>query len=149
MVNVSDSVVVDLEPAAVFAAIADLTRYSEWLEVHVGWRSEVPEPGELAVGDELTSVVRINRTKVRFEWTVAVVDPTSALEFTGISGPKLFRVTARLRFTVVPEGVGSRVGLAIVLSGPPLSGPLGRMAAASVDDDVAQSLGRFAAVFSA
>ncbi|GAC57517.1 hypothetical protein GOHSU_21_00090 [Gordonia hirsuta DSM 44140 = NBRC 16056] len=144
MAKTSDSVYVDLSPEDAFAAASDLSRFDDWLVLHDGWRAEVPEPADLAVGTKATSVVKVKGTRVRFDWKIDTYEPPRRVRF---SGNGKGGVKAKIDLTVKPSGTGSEVTFQIDLGGLPLMGPVGKAAAKAVHGDVQKSLIRFRGLF--
>ena len=142
MAKTSDTISVALSPEETFAAIADLSRFDDWLELHDGWRGEVP--AELAKGAKATSVVTAKGVRVRFDWKIEKFEAPHRILF---SGNGKGGVKAKIDLTVEPEADGSAVTFAIDLGGLPLIGPAGKAAAKAVHGDVHRSLVRFKQVF--
>lgn len=134
-VTVSEKVPIGREEA--WALISDLSRLGEWLTLHEGWRSEVPE--RLAAGTELTSVVSFKGMRNRITWTITEFDPpgTIALQGDGKGGTK-----AALRLRAHADGSGSRVELETEFSNPALIGPIGGMAGRSLKGELRKSIKR-------
>lgn len=144
MAKTSDTIAIALSPEDTFAAVSDLARFDDWLELHDGWRGEVPT--ELAVGTTATSVVSVKGARVRFDWTIDKFDrPTRVL----FSGHGKGGVKAKIDLTVKPSGDGSEVTFLIDLGGLPLIGPAGKAAAKAVHGDIHRSLIRFTKAFGA
>lgn len=131
----------DVDAHTAWAIVSDLSRFDEWLELHEGWRSEVPD--ELAVGTELTSVVAVKGMRNRVTWSVVELDPPHhiALRGDGKGGTKV-----ALRLGTSAEGSGSRVELEAEFSNPALRGPLGSVASRSLKGELERSLERLAAL---
>lgn len=144
MAKTSDSIHVDLSPEDTFAAAADLSRYDEWLVLHDGWRSRLPESDDLGKGTKISSVIKAKGTRVRFAWEIEKFDRPRevVLKGTGKGGVK-----AKLNLTVAPDGDGSKISFLIDLGGLPLMGPVGKAAALAVKGDVHTSLEKFTEIF--
>lgn len=144
MAKTSDSIVVDLSPEDTWSAASDLSRYSEWLVLHDGWRSPVPASDELGEGTKVTSVVKVKGTRVRFDWVVETYQPIRQVRLKG-SGKG--GVKAKLDLAIVPAEAGSEVTFTVDLGGLPLIGPAGKAAAMAVSGDLQKSLAQFREVF--
>jgi uncharacterized protein YndB with AHSA1/START domain len=117
---------------------SDLDELGEWMSMHQGWRSEVPE--NIAVGTTVVGVAGAKGFRNRVTWTVRRFDPPSALEITGdgVGGTKY-----KLAMTVTPTAAGCRFQVRIDLGGRPLFGPIGMAAAQAVKGDIDKSIQRF------
>jgi uncharacterized protein YndB with AHSA1/START domain len=132
-----------LTPEDAWARASNLSDLGDWLEMHQGWRGEVPE--ELAVGATLVGVAGAKGLRNRVTWTVRDLEPPRLLEMTGdgVGGTKY-----ALRMTVSPTASGCRFTIKIDLGGRPLFGPIGAAAARAVKGDIERSIQRFEALYS-
>ncbi|GAB41625.1 MULTISPECIES: type II toxin-antitoxin system Rv0910 family toxin [Gordonia] len=144
MAKTSSSIEVDLSPEDTWSAASDLSRYSEWLLLHDGWRSPIPGPGELAKGTKVASVVKVKGTRIRFDWVVETYDPTSQVR---LKGNGKGGIKAKLDLAISPTETGSSVVFTVDLGGLPLIGPAGKAAAMAVSGDLTKSLDTFREVF--
>ncbi|KNA92874.1 SRPBCC family protein [Gordonia sp. w5E2] len=144
MAKTSSSIEVDLSPEDTWSAASDLSRYSEWLLLHDGWRSPIPGPGELEKGTKVSSVVKVKGTRIRFDWVVETYDPTSQVR---LKGNGKGGIKAKLDLAISPTETGSSVVFTLDLGGLPLIGPAGKAAAMAVSGDLNKSLDTFAEVF--
>ncbi|GAB10392.1 hypothetical protein GOARA_056_01400 [Gordonia araii NBRC 100433] len=144
MAKTSDSVNVDMPVEEAWEHASDLSRYSEWLTLHDGWRSELPASDELAKGVKVASVIKLKGARVRFNWTVEKYDPPNEVR---LKGDGKGGVKAKLDLSIKPNGDGSTVTFQVDLGGLPLIGPAGKAAALATKKDLHASLENFRNVF--
>lgn len=114
----------------------------EWLVIHEGWRSELPD--QLGEGVQIVGVARAMGMRNRVTWRVTKWDPPHEVAMTGSGkGGTKYGVT----LTVRPTKGGSALGLRLELGGRALFGPLGSAAARAVKGDVEKSLKQFAELY--
>jgi hypothetical protein len=132
-----------LTPEDAWAHASNLSELGDWLEMHQGWRGEVPE--QLAVGASLVGVAGAKGLRNRVTWTVRDLEPPRLLEMTGdgVGGTKY-----ALRMAVSPTASGCKFTIKIDLGGRPLFGPIGAAAARAVKGDIERSIQRFEALYS-
>lgn len=132
-----------LTPEDAWAHASNLSELGDWLEMHQGWRGELPE--QLAVGATLVGVAGAKGLRNRVTWTVRDLDPPRLLEMTGdgVGGTKY-----ALSMTVSPTASGCKFTINIDLGGRPLFGPIGAAAARAVKGDIERSIQRFEALYS-
>ncbi|MBA4021509.1 MAG: SRPBCC family protein [Gordonia sp.] len=140
MAKVKDSIKVGLTPAQAWEHALDLSRFGDWLVIHDGWRSELPGPGEIGKGTEVSSVVAAKGTRVRFNWVVDEYDPPRRVSLKG-DGKGGVKVTLILE--VAPDGDGADLTFELELGGLPMIGLAGRAAAKVVKGDIHTSLQKF------
>jgi hypothetical protein len=133
---------VPMSPQDMWDHVADLSNLGDWLVLHEGWRSELPD--ELSEGAEVVGVARAKGFRNRVTWTVTAWEPPHqvALSGSGKGGAK-YAVT----LTVRPTKQGSALGLRLELGGRPLFGPVGSAAARAVKGDVEKSLKQFVKLY--
>lgn len=133
---------VPMTPQDMWDHVSDLSDLGDWLTMHEGWRSELPE--EIAEGTEIVGVARAKGFRNRVTWTVTTWDPPHevALSGSGKGGAK-YAVT----LTVRPTGEGSTLGLRLELGGRALFGPVGSAAARAVKGDMQKSLKNFVELY--
>jgi Polyketide cyclase / dehydrase and lipid transport len=133
---------VPMSPQDMWEHVADLSNLGDWLVMHEGWRSELPD--ELSEGAEVVGVARAKGFRNRVTWTVTAWEPPHqvALSGSGKGGAK-YAVT----LTVWPTKQGSALGLRLELGGRPLFGPVGSAAARAVKGDVEKSLKQFVELY--
>ena len=133
---------VPMSPQDMWDHVADLSNLGDWLVLHEGWRSELPD--ELREGAEVVGVARAKGFRNRVTWTVTTWEPPHqvALSGSGKGGAK-YAVT----LTVRPTKQGSALGLRLELGGRPLFGPVGSAAARAVKGDVEKSLKQFVKLY--
>jgi carbon monoxide dehydrogenase subunit G len=133
---------VPMTPQDMWDHVSDLSDLGDWLTMHEGWRSELPD--EIAEGTEIVGVARAKGFRNRVTWTVTTWDPPHevALSGSGKGGAK-YAVT----LTVRPAGEGSRLGLRLELGGRALFGPVGSAAARAVKGDMQKSLKNFVELY--
>ncbi|MGN7133329.1 type II toxin-antitoxin system Rv0910 family toxin [Rhodococcoides corynebacterioides] len=134
--------VVPLSPDAAWAAASDLSRYEEWLSIHDGWRSDIPD--ELGEGTQMTSVVAVKGLRNRVTWTVQKYAPPRELALKG-SGKGGVKVS--LTLTVAEKGSGTELTMRVDLGGAPLFGPVGSGVARALKGDIDASLSTFERLF--
>ncbi len=70
-----------LSPEEAWAHASDLSTLGDWLCMHQGWRSELPD--ELEDGITIIGVAGAKGMRNRVTWTIQQVDPPAALEISG------------------------------------------------------------------
>ena len=133
---------VPISPQQMWDHVSDLSNLGDWLVLHEGWRSELPE--ELSEGTQVVGVARAKGLRNRATWTVTSWEPPHqvALSGSGKGGAK-YAVT----LTVQPTQQGSALGLRLELGGRRLFGPVGSAAARAVKGDVEKSLKQFVELY--
>jgi hypothetical protein len=131
-----------MSPQEMWDHVADLSNLGDWLVMHEGWRSELPD--ELTEGAEVVGVARAKGLRNRVTWTVTTWEPPHqvALSGSGKGGAK-YAVTLTVRETKK----GSALGLRLELGGRALFGPVGSAAARAVKGDVEKSLKQFVELY--
>ncbi|GAB3135144.1 SRPBCC family protein [Tsukamurella serpentis] len=139
MAKVEKTVELAAAPDEVWSKAADLNLLQDWVTLHDGYRSDVPE--ELAVGTTFSSVVKVKGMRNRVDWTVASYQPPRdlVLDGKGVAGTKY-----KLTVSITPSGTGSKIVLRVDLGGPPLFGPVGATVARSLKGEIGESLDRLA-----
>ncbi|BBA87946.1 type II toxin-antitoxin system Rv0910 family toxin [Mycobacterium pseudoshottsii] len=142
MASVEMTADVPIPPQDTWGHVSDLSELGEWLVIHEGWRSELPE--QLSEGVEIEGVARAKGMRNRVTWTVTKWDPPREVTMSGSGkGGAKYGVS----FTVEPNADGSTLGLRLELGGGALFGPLGSAAARAVKGDVEQSLKQFVELY--
>ena len=133
---------VPMSPEDMWDHVSDLSNLGDWLVMHEGWRSELPD--ELSEGTQVIGVARAKGMRNRVTWTVTKWEPPRqvALSGSGKGGAK-YAVT----LTVRPTNQGSALGLRLELGGRALFGPVGSAAARAVKGDVEKSLKQFVELY--
>jgi hypothetical protein len=133
---------VPISPQQMWDHVSDLSNLGDWLVLHEGWRSELPD--ELSEGTQVVGVARAKGLRNRVTWTVTSWEPPHqvALSGSGKGGAK-YAVT----LTVQPTQQGSALGLRLELGGRALFGPVGSAAARAVRGDVEKSLKQFVELY--
>ena len=133
---------VPISPQQMWDHVSDLSNLGDWLVLHEGWRSELPD--ELSEGTQVVGVARAKGLRNRVKWTVTSWEPPHqvALSGSGKGGAK-YAVT----LTVQPTQQGSALGLRLELGGRPLFGPVGSAPARAVKGDVEKSLKQFVELY--
>ena len=122
--------------------VSDLSDLGDWLTMHEGWRSELPD--EITEGTQVVGVARAKGLRNRVTWTVTKWDPPRELAMSGAGkGGAKYGVT----LTVRPAGDGSTLGVRLELGGRALFGPVGSAAARAVKGDVEKSLKQFVELY--
>lgn len=99
-----------MSPEEMWDHVSDLSDLGDWLVMHEGWRSDLPE--ELGEGVQVVGVARAKGFRNRVTWTVTTWDPPHevALSGSGKGGAK-YAVT----LTVRAAREGSTLGLRLEL----------------------------------
>lgn len=128
-----------LDPHAAWEHASRLGSFGEWLSIHDGWRSDLPDT--LAEGTTLQSVVSVKGMRNRVTWTIVELDAPHhvVLKGTGKGGTKF-----SMRLAVAARGDGSTLSMKIDLGGAPLFGPIGSGVARALHGDLQSSLDTFA-----
>ena len=127
-----------LGPEQAWEHVSDLSSLGDWLVMHEGWRSELPD--ELSVGTQIVGVAGAKGLRNRVTWTIKKFDPPKLIEVTGngVGGTKY-----GLTMKVAPTKTGSAFTLTLNLGGAPLFGPIGAAAARAVKGDIDRSIRKF------
>lgn len=138
-IRVAENVPVPVDRA--WELVSDLGLFEQWLSLHDGWRSDLPT--DLAVGIEVTSVIKAKGIRNKISWTITEFDPPTDIRLsgTGVGGTAVV-----LRFSLVPEGSGTSVTLDVEFTHPMLKGPMGAVAARTIKGDLRASMTRLAAL---
>lgn len=126
-----------------WAHASDLAALGDWMVMHQGWRSELPE--KLCVGTEIIGVAGAKGMRNRVTWTVRSYDPPSELE---ISGAGVGGTKYALSMKVASIEEGCTFSLRMELGGAPLFGPIGVAAVRAVKGDIEKSISTFAKLYS-
>ncbi|MCH9732928.1 MAG: SRPBCC family protein [Actinomycetia bacterium] len=121
-----------------WAHASDLGTLGDWMTMHQGWRSDLPE--ELSVGTEVIGVAGAKGMRNRVTWTVRTYDPPSTLEISG-HGVGGTRYSLTLKVASTEEGCTFTVRMD--LGGAPLFGPIGAAAVRAVKGDIEKSIVAF------
>jgi hypothetical protein len=132
-----------LTPEDAWAHASNLATLGDWLQLHEGWRGEVP--AELTVGTTLVGVAGAKGMRNRVTWTVRELDAPMLL---GITGDGVGGTRYALKMTVRPTSSGCSFTVSIDLGGRPLFGPIGAAAARAVKGDIERSINRFETLYS-
>ena len=127
-----------LDPQAAWDHASNLRELGDWLVMHEGWRSELPD--EIEVGTTIVGVAGAKGMRNRVTWTVDKVDPPDVLE---VSGKGVGGTRYGLSMRVKPSKAGSTFTVVINLGGAPLFGPIGAAAARAVKGDIERSIRKF------
>ncbi|MGV0718357.1 SRPBCC family protein [Mycolicibacterium sp. XJ662] len=127
-----------LSPQEAWERASDFHSLSDWMTMHEGWRSELPD--ELTVGTTIVGVAGAKGLRNRVTWKVKSYDPPSFLEVTGngVGGTRY-----GMKMKVTPTETGCTFTVTINLGGAPLFGPIGATAARAVKGDIDRSIQRF------
>ena len=138
MAKVELSRKLSISPEEAWSHVSDLSSLGDWLTMHQGWRSDLPD--ELDVGTTLVGVAGAKGMRNRVTWTIQEYDTPQLMSITGdgLGGTKY-----ALRMTVKPLSKGCEFKLKIDLGGAPLFGPIGMAAARAVKGDIEKSIKKF------
>ena len=117
---------------------SDLSSLGDWLTMHQGWRSELPEV--IDVGTTIVGVAGAKGMRNRVTWTVRQFDPPSELS---VSGEGVGGTRYKLLLKVEPAGEGCTFTVRMDLGGAPLFGPIGSAAVRAVRGDIDKSIKEF------
>jgi len=132
-----------LSPETAWEHASNLSTLGDWLQMHEGWRGEVPSA--LSVGTTLVGVAGAKGMRNRVTWTVREFDPPRLL---GITGEGVGGTKYALRMTVTPSKAGCTFNFTLELGGRPLFGPIGAAAARAVKGDIERSVKQFETLYS-
>ncbi|OBF67846.1 hypothetical protein A5753_03060 [Mycobacterium sp. 852002-51971_SCH5477799-a] len=133
---------VPMTPQEMWDQVSDLSDLGDWLIMHEGWRSELPD--DISEGTQIVGVARAKGLRNRVTWTVTTWDPPHEMAMSGSGkGGAKYAVT----LTVRPTEQGSTLGLRLELGGRALFGPVGAAAARAVKGDVQKSLENFVELY--
>ncbi|BBX73740.1 SRPBCC family protein [Mycobacterium shinjukuense] len=142
MASVEMTADMPMSPQDMWDHVSDLSRLGDWLVIHEGWRSELPD--QLSEGVQIVGVARAKGMRNRVTWTVTKWDPPHEVVMSGAGkGGAKYGVT----LTVTPSRDGSTLGLRLELGGRALFGPVGSAAARAVKGDVEKSLKQFVELY--
>jgi hypothetical protein len=142
MASVELTADVPMAPQDMWDHVSDLSDLGDWLVMHEGWRSELPD--EISEGTQIIGVARAKGMRNRVTWTVTTWDPPREVAMSGSGkGGAKYGVTLTVRTT----GEGSTLGLRLELGGRALFGPVGSAAARAVKGDVEKSLKNFVELY--
>ena len=131
-----------MSPQDMWDDVSDLSELGDWLSMHEGWRSELPD--ELSEGAEVVGVARAKGFRNRVTWTVTTWQPPQRIALSG-SGKGGAKYTVTLSVSATEQG--SNLGLRLELGGRALFGPVGAAAARAVKGDVEKSLKKFVELY--
>jgi len=125
-----------------WAHASDLATLGDWMTMHQGWRSDLPEA--LCPGAQIVGVAGVKGMRNRVTWTVRTFDPPSMLEITGagVGGTKYM-----LAMTVAAIDDSCRFTVRMDLGGAPLFGPIGAAAVRAVKGDIEKSITQFETLY--
>jgi len=131
-------------PASVdeaWAAVSDLSRFDDWLSLHDGWRSELPD--ELGEGQRIESVIKARGIRNRIAWIIEDFTPPRhvALVGEGVGG-----TAVTLTFDLSDVAGGTSVQMVADFRHPMLKGPMGAIAARTIKGDLEASMTRLVAL---
>jgi hypothetical protein len=112
-----------ITPDEAWAHVSDLSSLGDWLEMHQGWRSDLPD--ELEVGTKIVGVAGAKGMRNRVTWTIEELDPPKLI---GIKGEGVGGTRYALKMTVKELAKGCEFKVKIDLGGAPLFGPIGMAA---------------------
>jgi len=119
--------------------VADLSSLGDWMTMHQGWRSELPD--ELAVGTTIVGVAGAKGMRNRVTWTIREFDPPTTIAITGSGvGGTRYKLAMSVADT---EPAGCTFTIRMDLGGAPLFGPIGAAAVRAVKGDIDTSITQF------
>src|SRR5258708_4934435 len=142
MASVEMSADMPMSPQEMWEHVSDLSELGDWLVMHEGWRSELPD--ELTEGTEIIGLARSKGLRNGGTWTITRWAPPHEVAMSGAGkGGTKYGVT----LTVRPTTGGSTLGLRLEMGGRALFGPVGSAAARAVKGDVEKSLKQFVGLY--
>jgi acetyl-CoA C-acetyltransferase len=120
--------------------VEDLGRIGEWLTMHQGWLGAAPSGA--AVGATFVQKVKIMGIPADVAWEVVEVTP----ERIGMRGAGPMGLAIAMWLTTAPGLTGTRVAVDAGVGGDPITGPMGASVVRSVQEALAESLARLAAL---
>lgn len=138
MAKVELSRKLSISPEQAWSHVSDLSSLGDWLTLHQGWRSDLPD--ELAEGSTIVGVAGAKGMRNRVTWTIGEFDPPRQIR---ISGDGVGGTKYALNMTVKPLPKGCEFKLKIDLGGAPLFGPIGMAASRAVKGDIERSIEKF------
>jgi uncharacterized protein YndB with AHSA1/START domain len=133
-----------MTPQEMWEHVSDLSTLGDWLVLHEGWRSEVPDVDEITEGSQIVGVARSKGLRNRVTWTITKWDPPHEVAMSGDGkGGAKYKVT----LAVTPNTDGATLGLSVELGGRALFGPIGSAAARATKGDVQKSLDNFVELY--
>ena len=130
-----------MSPQQAWDAASDLSRFDEWMTIHAGWVTDLPD--QITKGTKVSSIVKVKAFRNRINWTVTRCDEPTAISLagTGRGGVKI-----NLDMMVSGSGDTSTVRLDGSFTGPVLAGPIGTVVARAITGDMHQSVKNLAKV---
>lgn len=130
-----------LSPQAAWDRASDLHRFDQWLTIHDGWRSELPD--EIEQGLRLTSVISVRGMRNRIDWTLDQYEP---IEKIGLSGEGKSGTSVSMTLTITPHGDGTAITMHVDFSNPMARGPIASAIGRSLKGDITKSMAKLAAL---
>jgi hypothetical protein len=128
----------DASPAELWAIIADLPAWPEWLTILRSWTSE--PPATLEVGTTLDGAIAIMSIPMAVSWRVDACDEPHSLS---ISGVAVLNSKVSLEGRVEQSGVKSTFQLHVQIENPMLVGALAESLMNAVQRDIDTSMANF------
>ncbi|MCF3941335.1 MULTISPECIES: type II toxin-antitoxin system Rv0910 family toxin [Gordonia] len=125
----------EMTPEEAWQLASDLHRFSEWMTIFGGWKSEVPD--EIDEGTEVSSLIKVKGFRNVIHWQVTCYEEPTAI---ALSGTGRGGVHIDLTMRVDEVDAGSRFSLNAALRGGLLNGPVGRLVARMMESDVRESI---------
>lgn len=141
-----------LSPERAWELASDLRRFSEWLTIFGGWKSEVP--ADIDVDTRVSSLIKVKGFRNVIDWRVTRYDEPKEIELVG-TGRGGVRITLTMQVEpgdVVRNGVGRHgqqgTSFRVIanLSGGLLNTPVGAFVAKLTQRDVRLSVRNLAAL---
>lgn len=133
-----------MTPQDMWDHVSDLSTLGDWLVLHEGWRSDLPDVDDIAEGTQIVGVARSKGLRNRVTWTITKWDPPHEVAMSGDGkGGAKYKVT----LTVTPAQDAATLGLSVELGGRAFFGPIGSAAARAAKGDVQKSLDQFVELY--
>jgi hypothetical protein len=136
MPSVTKTIDVAATPETAFAVASDLSRYPEWLTIHVDWPQGAP--GAPEQGQTVVQKITIMGMPAEVNWTVNEVGPTSI----SMSGAGPMGATLSCKVSTTASGDGATVSYESEFSGGGLVGPMGDMVTKKFGEELETSLAK-------
>ena len=141
MANIDVAVSTELAPQQAWKLASDLHRFSEWLTIFGGWRSEVPDTIE--VGTCVSSCIKVKGFRNIIHWRVDRYDEPRLIALNG-AGRGGVRISLTIEVLDAPPGAKFKV--LAELKGGLLSTRIGQLVAKVLQSEVRKSVTNLAAL---
>src|SRR5699024_8464554 len=130
-----------LSPQDAWDRASDLSRFDQWLTIHDGWRSALPETVEQ--GLRMTSVISVRGMRNRIDW---VLDEFRPIERIGLRGDGKGGTKVSMTLSIAPSGDGTAITMDVDFSNPMARGPVASAVGRSLKGDIKKSMAKLASL---